>query len=165
MSFIVDRDGSISLFRVGTLVAVVGVLLVIGGVAAFVLDQNSYKTALAVEPYPGAEAWGRVNETRNSRRLVFRTSEASPEQVADFYNQQLREFGAGTDEGCQRVPIANAGQNPNVVPYYYRCLFQRVGFRVSQHTTVTIQPGMPNADPALNSAGMTVIEHSERWES
>ena len=72
MSFVVGRDGNISLLRVGTLVGIVGVLLVVGGVAAYVLDQNSYKVPLDVDPYPSAESWGNVREVGSSRRLVFR---------------------------------------------------------------------------------------------
>ena len=35
MSFMVGRDGNISLFRVGTLVAILGVVLIVGGIAAY----------------------------------------------------------------------------------------------------------------------------------
>jgi hypothetical protein len=167
MSFLVGRDGNISLFRVGTLVAVVGILMIVGGVAAFFLDQNSYKSPLDIEPYPGAQEWGTVRETGASRRLVFRIQGASPEEVAAYYSQKLQAF-AGSEESCKRVPaegeVAGAGRNSSVVPYWYTCLFQRTGLRASQTTTVTIQPGVFNTNPDLDTRGLTVVEHNQRWQ-
>ncbi len=157
-----------SLFRVGTLIAIVGVLLVVGGIAAYFLDQNSYRAPLDVEPFPGAESWGLVRETGSTRRLVFRVNTATPEDVASYYDQKLREFDGAASEGCQRVPsfgeLESAQNDPTAVPYWYKCLFQRTGLRTSQLTTITIQPGIFNEDPEMNTEGMTVIEHSQRWQ-
>ncbi|HLV34486.1 MAG TPA: hypothetical protein VKY59_05205 [Spirillospora sp.] len=167
MSFIVGSDGNISLFRVGTLFAILGILLVVGGVAAYFLDQNSYRAPLDVEPFPQAEPWGTPSEIGSTRRLVFLVSGASPEEVASYYTQKLREFGSPEDR-CERIPVTgtieNARNDPTVVPYWYKCLFQRTGLRVSQQTTITIQPGVANDDPNLDTRGMTVIEHSQRWQ-
>ncbi len=167
MSFFVGRDGSISLFRVGTLIALAGILLIGGGIAAYVLDQNSYREPLNIEPYPSAQSWGSPSEAGSSRRLVFLASDASPEEVTAYYEQKLQEFD-GSDQGCERIPSGGqveASRNDNtVVPYWFICLFQRTGMGVSQQTTVTIQPGVFNSDPDLNTQGMTVIEHSQRWQ-
>ncbi|MBZ0299235.1 MAG: hypothetical protein K8J31_05835 [Anaerolineae bacterium] len=166
MSFIVGKDGDISLFRVGTLVAIVGIVLVVGGVAAYFLDQNSYRVPLDVEPYPGAESWGNIREAGATRRLVFLTS-ATPEEVAAYYDEKLRALD-GAEQGCERIPasgeVAAAATDRTVVPYWYKCLFQRTGLRSSQLTTVTVQPGVFSADPDLNTEGKTVIEHSQRWQ-
>lgn len=157
-----------SLFRVGTVIAIIGVLLILGGIAAYFLDQNSYRVPLDVEPYPGAESWGAVREVGATRRLVFRIPSATPEDVANYYAQKLREFDASSTDSCQRVPISgeleSAENDPSSVPYWYTCLFQRTGLRASQQTTITIQPGVFNPDPALNTEGMTVVEHSQRWQ-
>jgi hypothetical protein len=156
-----------SIFRIGTLIAILGVLLIVGGVAAYFLDQNSYKAPLDVEVFPGAEAWGNARETNASRRSLFLTSNASPEEVAAYYEEKLRALD-GTDQRCQRIPaigeIKTAATDRTVVPYWYICLFQRTSLNVSQQTTVTIQPGVFNANPDLNTEGMTVIEHSQRWQ-
>lgn len=167
MSFILGKDGDISLFRVGTLVAIVGVVLVAGGIAAFLLDQNSYRVPLDVDPYPGAESWGNVRESGATRRLVFLVSDVSPEEVAAYYDQKLLAFDGG-EQGCERIPavgeVEGAATDRTVVPYWYKCLFQRTGLRSSQQTTVTVQPGVFNADPAMNTEGKTVVEHSQRWQ-
>lgn len=169
MSFVVARDGNISLFRVGSLVAIVGVLLVVGGIAAYFLDQNSYKTPLEIDPYPAAEAWGQASQTGSTRRLVFRVANVPPEEVVTHYEQRLQDFtGGGESTGCTRVPafgeIEGSQSDNTIVPYSFKCLFQRTGLRASQQTTVTIQPGVFNSDPELNTLGMTVIEHSQRWQ-
>ena len=168
MSFVVARDGNISLFRVGSIVAVLGVLLVAGGIAAYVLDQNSYKAPLEVAPFPAAESWGQTRQTGSTRRLVFRVANVPPEDVLTYYQQRLQEFAGGDSTGCTRVPaigeFEESASDPTIAPYSFRCLFQRTGLRASQQTTVTIQPGVFNDDPEMNTLGMTVIEHSQRWQ-
>ena len=168
MSFMVGRDGNISLFRVGTLVAILGVILIVGGIAAYWLDQNSYRTPIEVAPYPSAESWGRVQQAGTTRRFVYRVPDAAPEDVVSYYEQELREFGGSNVDGCVRNPafgeVRGATDDPSVVPYSFRCLFQRTGLGASQQTTITIQPGVYNNDPELNTQGMTVVEHSERWQ-
>lgn len=156
-----------SIFRTGTLIAILGILLVVGGVAAYFLDQNSFRTPLEVEVYPGAEAWGVVRETDTSRRALFLASGTTPEEVRVFYEQKLK-AADGNEATCQRIPsigeVEAAASDSSVVPYWFICLFQRNGLNVSQQTTVTIQPGVVNADPNLDTQGMTVIEHSQRWQ-
>lgn len=160
------RSGGISLFRTGTLIAILGILLIVGGVAAYFLDQNSYRAPLEVEVFPGVQDWGMVRETNASRRSLYLAS-VSPEEVAAFYEQKLQAQD-GADQKCQRIPsfgeVEAAARDNSVVPYWFVCLFQRSGVGVSQVTTVTIQPGVFNADPNLNTQGMTVIEHSQRWQ-
>jgi hypothetical protein len=161
------RSGGFSLFRTGTLIAILGVLLVVGGIAAYFLDQNSYRAPLEVEVYPGVQNWGSVRETTASRRSLFLASGISPEEVTAFYEQKLQALD-GADQRCQRIPsigeVEASAEDDSIVPYWFICLFQRSGIGVSQVTTVTIQPGVFNADPNLNTQGMTVIEHSQRWQ-
>jgi hypothetical protein len=167
MSFIVGRDGDISLLRVGAIIAVVGILLIGGGIAAFFFDQNSYKAPLEIEPYPGATPWGSTRETSSTRRTVYLVDGATPEDVEAYYQQKLSDLD-GEEAACQRNPsvgeIEAAKADSSVVPYTFKCLFQRSGLRASQTTTVTIQPGVFNADPEMNTQGKTVVEHSERWQ-
>lgn len=161
------RSGGFSLFRTGTLIAILGILLIVGGVAAYFLDQNSYRVPLDVEVFPGVQSWGTIRETNASRRSLFLASGASPEEVAAFYEQKLQAQD-GADQKCQRIPsigeVAAAATDNSVVPYWFVCLFQRSGIGVSQVTTITIQPGVFNTDPNLNTQGMTVIEHNQRWQ-
>ena len=167
MSFLIGSDGEISLFRVGSLIAVIGILLVAGGVAAYVIDQNSYKVPLEVDPFPGADVWGTPREQGATSRTVYRIDSASTDDVAAYYSQKLQAFSSG-DQGCVRTPLQGtfpgADSDPSVVPYMYKCLFQRSGLGVSQETLVTIEPGVFNQDAQLNTQGSTVIEHSQRWQ-
>ena len=167
MSFVVDKQGNISLFRVGTIVAVVGVLLVGGGVLAYFLDQNSFKTPLVVEPYPGAEVWGEARTSGVTSRALFRIPGATADEVAAYYQQKLQSFDAAS-EGCIRTPatgtFVNSQTDRTIPPFTFKCLFQRTGLNASQLTTITIQPGVFNADPTQDTTGMTVVEHNQRWQ-
>jgi hypothetical protein len=167
MGFLTGRDGKISVVRVGTIVAIIGVLFVAGGFAAFQVDQNSFKAPLEVAPYPSAEEWGEDQVSLASRTLFYRVKDASPEEVAAYYQQKLNEFSGGGSEKCVRIPSAGEfpdSRRPGVVPYEITCLFERTSLNVSQTTIVKIQPGVANDDPELNTLGMTVISHDQRWQ-
>ncbi len=167
MSFVVDKQGNISLFRVGTIVAVLGILLVGGGFLTYVLDQNSFKTPLVVEPFPGAQQWGTPREQGVTRRELFQIEGATADDVMAFYEQKLLEFDSASD-GCVRTPptgtFIDSQTDRTVPPYRFKCLFQRTGLRASQLTTITIEPGVFNSDPSLDTTGMTVVEHNQRWQ-
>ena len=42
--------------------------------------------------------------------------------------------------------------------------FDRSGFRTSQYTQVTIQPGVANPDPKLSNEGMVIVEYEQYWQ-
>jgi hypothetical protein len=167
MSFLTGRDGKISIVRIGTIVAIIGVIFVVGGIAAFQVDQNSYKSPLEVAPFPNAEDWGQDQLSPVNRTLFYRVQGATPEEVAAYYQQKLDEFNGNKDEKCIRNPSAGDfpdSDRPGVVPYEITCLFERSGLNASQTTLVKIQPGVANDDPELNSLGMTVISHDQNWQ-
>ncbi len=167
MSFMLGRDGKISVVRVGTIAAVVGIIFVVGGIAAFQVDQNSFKSPLDVAPYPNAEDWGQDELSRVSRTLFYRVEGATPEEVAAYYQQKLNELYGNSEEQCKRNPSAGDfpdSNRPGVVPYEITCLFERSGLNANQTTVVKIQPGVASDDPELNSLGMTVISHDQRWQ-
>jgi hypothetical protein len=167
MSFLFGRDGDISLFRVGTVIGVVGVLLLVGGVAAYFIDQNSYRSPLAVDPYPGAEVWGNVREQGSSRVALYLVDNATTDEVVAYYQQRLDEYSDGEDM-CVRTPATgvspDSATDPTIAPYTVRCLFQRSGLGVSQQTIITIQPGVRGTDAQTNTSGKTVIEHRQSWQ-
>lgn len=167
MSFLTGRDGKMSVVRVGTIIAVVGVIFVVGGIAAFQVDQNSYRAPLEIDPYPNSEDWGQDQPSPVSRTLFYRVSGATPEEVEAYYQQKLNELNGGSDEKCKRNPSAGNfpdSDRPGVVPYEITCLFERTGLNANQTTLVKIQPGVSNSDPDLNSLGMTVISYDQRWQ-
>jgi hypothetical protein len=136
-------------------------------VAAYFIDQNSYRTPLDIAVYPSAEVWGSVRELSSSRRTVYLVDSASTDEVVSFYQQGLTDYSDGLDD-CVRTPdigtAADAANNPAIAPYTVRCLFQRSGLGVSQQTLITIQPGVRGIDAASNTLGKTVIEHSQSWQ-
>lgn len=167
MSFMLGRDGKVSVVRVGTIVAVVGIIFVVGGFAAFQVDQNSFKEPLDIAPYPNAEDWGQSQPSAVSRTLFYRVEGATPEEVAAYYQQKLNELNGNNSEQCKRLPSAGNfpdSNRPGVVPYEITCLFERSGLNANQTTVVKIQPGVANNDPELDSLGMTVISHDQRWQ-
>jgi hypothetical protein len=162
------RDGNISVIRVGTFAAIIGVLLIIGAVVFFFLDRSSHQRPLEIEPYPGAVDNGQIQHSNVSRTEYFQIPGVSPEDVAGYYQSRMDSFyDANTEtelKTCKRFPSTGVqaeytrGQ-PGIVPYEFRCLFDRSGFYVSQYTTVIIQPGIDDRE------GTTVVAHQQFWET
>jgi hypothetical protein len=170
MSFFMDRRGKISVIRVGTFAALLGVLMIAGGWAAFTISRASFQQPLAVELFPGVEEWGQLDRSKTSRSVFFRTNTATPEEVANHYSQIIARDFADSGETCKRIPFE--GNYPNyspdrrdVVPYEFRCLFIRSDIAGTHHTIVTIQPGVFDPEPDRNNEGYTVIEHEQQWQS
>lgn len=162
------RDGNISVIRVGTIAAIVGVLFIIGAIAAFFLDRSSYQRPFDVQSYPGATSSGQVDRSETSRTLYFQAPGISPEEIVAFYQQKMDEFyGSGTEielRGCKRFPSSGNQLeydrgDAGVVPYQFTCLFDRSGFFASQFTTVTVQPGIDDNE------GITLIAHDQTWQT
>jgi hypothetical protein len=169
MGFFVNREGGVSIFRVGSVVAVVGILAILGGILSFTLDQSSRKQALVIEPFPGAVLISEQNLMSNVRERLYQISSVDPAEVADFYDRSLADFyGVGFNDlerdRCVRIPgEGNAlGYQPGTdqVPYFFTCMFDNAGFFASQNTRIVVQPGIL----ALNTEGTTLIQHVETWE-
>ena len=56
MFAITGKDGKISVVRVGTLTAILGVLIILGAVVTFLIDQQARRRPLTVDP-PDAAVW------------------------------------------------------------------------------------------------------------
>jgi hypothetical protein len=154
-----------SLFRIGLIIGGIGILAAIAGGASFFLDQSSRQVPLDIESYPGALPAGRDDLRANQRRQFFRVVGVEPEPVVEYYQNKMQEF-SGENRDCVRLPAS--GEFPtnreDVVPYEFRCHFDNSGFRSTQYTTVHIQPGVFNSDPARNTEGMTVIIYEQYWQ-
>ncbi len=161
------RDGKISAVRIATIIAVIGVLVVAAGVVSFFLDQNSHKVPLDIPLFPGAVNVGEKQLATTTRKEYYRVTAATPDEVAAFYNQRLYEHNGSQDEKCIRNPPSGDFDIQGIVngvPFEYICMFDRSGFRTSQYTKVTIQPGIDNPDPKLSNAGMTIVEYEQYWQ-
>lgn len=154
-----------SMLRLGLLIGVIGIVAVVAGAISFYMDQASRQVPLEIEPYPGALPAGQEQIRTNQRRQYFRVVGVSADQVAQYYQQQLDEF-TDPNENCVRQPPVGEypANQPNTVPFQVICHFDNSGFRATQYTTVTIQPGVFNEDPARNTEGMAVIEYEQYWQ-
>jgi len=54
---ILGRDGNLSFIRVGTIAAIIGILLIVVGIVLFLVDRASRQVPLEIEVYPGASLW------------------------------------------------------------------------------------------------------------
>jgi hypothetical protein len=160
---IFGRDGNISIIRVGTLAALLGVVLVVGGIVLFYLDRAAHQVPLDLEAYPGAVQVGVANRSDVSRSVVFEIKNATAEDVSAFYQQKMNQFYGNSEETCKRFPQAGNYPDydrgvPDVIPYYFACLFDRSGFQITQYTRVNIQPGIKEY------VGSVVVEYDQNWQ-
>lgn len=157
------------LFRVILMVAFIGIILIGGGVASFFADQQSRRQPYEVELYPGAERWGQdPAQTTNSRSIFYRISGSNVETVANFYQEELHQHTGDSQENCVRIPSEGEFPpeelQPGVVPYYFKCLFDRSGWATTQYTEIIIMPGLPSDNPEFNTEGMTVVRYNQTWQ-
>jgi len=178
MFSIYGRDGRISMLRLGTLGALIGIAVILIGVVSYFIDRASHQVPLDIPPYPGAQRVpGEIIRASNIRSIYYLISDATADQVAAYYQQQLdqhygnnssdqnrekcdrfpADFDPGIDSPTDYFPEYNAG-DPDVPPYRYICLFDRSGFYITQFTRVTIEPGIKD------NLGKVVIEYEQNWE-
>lgn len=157
-----------SVVRIGLIGGVIGIVLLLVGVFSFIADQQSRRMPLDVEPFPGAEVWGYGDTRSNQRTLFYRAPGVDPVTVASYYQQRMGSFYGDNAEHCVRNP--SVGDNPippnepNAIPYEYRCMFDRSGMGTSQYTLVKIYPGLASNDPDYNSVGSAVIVYEQVWQ-
>ena len=175
--FFFNRNGDLSVFRIGILIAVLGGLMLIGAVVLTASDQAAFRTPLDIELPTETQQVGEESLSPISRRLYFEST-LSPEAVAAYYDSKLVEFiktqgGDATDpnrDRCLREPRDNnyRGYVPGngTVPYEFRCLFQEISLSngIDKSTLVIIQPGVRNDALGTNYEGTTRIEYEQYWQ-
>lgn len=163
-----NRRGELSIFRIGLIVGLIGLLAIGIGVLAFSADQASRQVPLDVAAFPGAEPWGQADVRNASRKLLFRVPGGDPQTVVNYYQQKMNEFYGNSEFNCVRNPASgDAPSSPGVanpIPYQFICLFDRSSLNSSQFTRVVIYPGQPNTDPFLNAEGYAVIIYEQVWQ-
>ncbi len=163
-----DRNGNLSVIRIGTFAAVIGLLLIVGAIVFFFVDRASHQVPLEVQPYPGAISQGQIQRSNISRTEFYQIPDVSPEDVMAYYQTQMDSFyGPDTEpefKSCKRFPAE--GNSPQydqgqtgIVPYQFTCFFDRSGFFLSQFTSVVIQPGVGDKQ------GITVVAYEQTWQS
>jgi hypothetical protein len=162
-----NREG-VSIFRIALIIGIVGlVLIAVWAIWFFVFDQSSRRVPFEVTLYPTSEFWGESDVQVGYRNLFYRTTD-SPEVVVNFYQDKLNEHYGNRDQSCVRIPPTGSNprseQDPTLLQYEYKCVFDRSGFNQTQYTQVLIYPGAYNADPFLNAQGLTVIQYEQQWQ-
>jgi hypothetical protein len=188
MNFLVDKKGNLSWLRVSILIAVFGVLFLVGSIFAFVIDQSSRNTPLMIDVPQGAVRWGGdIVQGENWKYLYYRIPGNDLDVVAEFYQTKMILFYGGSGQGnpgetCQRFPPAGYFTNkPNEspqggiydpefivnesLPVVWKCLFDHSGLNNLQTTEVWIYQGQADPDPNRDSTGYVVIRHEQRWQS
>jgi hypothetical protein len=159
------REGGFSIIRMGTIAAVIGILVIVGGVVSFFIDRASHQVPLDIEPFPGAASFGTRDTSSYSRSVFFQIKGKTPEEVMAYYQRKLNEFTGDKNDKCVRAPLVgnflefDQGKE-GVVPFQFSCMFDRSGFQVSQYTRVNIQPGIK----ANKTEGATIVEHEQYWQ-
>lgn len=152
--------------RLALIIGVVGLLLLGAGVAAFFIDQASRQAPLQISLFPSANYWGENEVTPNSRHLFYRASD-TPEAVAAFYQQRMRDHYGSSDQAAsayrQRATIpVQIRIRPSLPINSPACLIGRVSVRHStpasssiraKHTPIpfTMQKGRRSS--AMSSSG------------
>lgn len=171
--FLLGKDGKISVIRIGTLIAVVGVVFFIGAGIWFYFDQASRRSPLNITPYPQAERLGARPSGGTGQQVFYSVplegapAEEVTAQVAAYYDDRLANFQRGIAEdqrvSCVRNPadgiFPDYVPGENLVPYEYGCMFDRSGFGTVQWTEVTIRPGLPEQD----QQDVVVITYDQQW--
>lgn len=183
MRFLTNRDGSISIFRVGLVIAALGALFIVGSFLFAQFEIMRRQSPLNIDPPDGAVLFQESDLTNTSRQIIYQMTNADPEIVAEFYKVELDEHLGGSEndagrERCVRQPsrgefTASQGYEPGNgrVPFFWRCVFDDsiaggLGTGgATRFTTVTIYPGVRDdaAEPPTDYTGSTFIVYDQVW--
>ena len=162
---ILGRDGNVSFIRLGTLAAIIGVLIILGGLALFFIDRSSRQRPFEIEPPPNSTLWFRTERGSSARQVVYRVQNANADDVAAYYQKKLLELAGNNGDSCIRFPsVGNYTEydsgNKDIPPFRWSCMFDNSSFQASQSTRVNIEPGTE----ANDSVGMVVVENEQYWQ-
>lgn len=180
MGIFLNREGGISLFRVGVFIAGLGLIFVVGGYIWVSLDVARRQSPFFIDRPAGATEWYRQQTGDNAQQVVYQIANTTPEDVASFYQDQLNKHYDNSPndpqrEMCVRNPAGGNFEDyvegSGNLPYFFRCVFDNsvaggLGTGgANQYTTVTIQPGVrdDSQDPPVDLTGMTIIIYDQVW--
>jgi hypothetical protein len=177
MSIVQNDRGSISIFRIGLIMAGLGLLVVIGGFVLLEFERAEKRSALEITPPAGAEV--RFNQPigQNGRRVVYQVNgddDDTVRGVVEYYQARMDSFydtnARDADRQlCRRSP---SGQGTfqdyepgnGLIPYEYRCEFDDSSdFGGERRTIVRIYPGVLDEESGLTTEGLTLIDYDMAW--
>lgn len=166
-NYFFDKRGKLSVVKTGLFFMGLGLLFVFGSAAYVAIETESARSPLHIPIPEGAENWAvETHGDRAFQESFFKIFTTDVEGVVGHYQQQADQFGS---ERCKRLPpngdFPDYDPEEGTVPYIWQCLFERANVPgVSQTTQVTIQPGIKNEDPFLDTEGYTVIQYEQHWQ-
>lgn len=167
-NYFFDKRGKLSVIKTGLFFLGFGLLIVFASVAYVAIETESARSPLHIPIPESAEEWAiQPYGERPYQEAFYKVLSTDIQSVVDHYNQQTQQFGS---ELCQRFPpngnFPDYDPEDGTSPYKYQCLFERSNVPGAyQETTVTIEPGVKNEDPFLNTEGYTVIGYEQRWQN
>lgn len=174
MTFLLGRDGKLSIFRLSLLGAAIGGLFILGSIISLTLETASRQTPLEIQLPQGAVERGTRPYTDQHREVYYTVPGADTDTIGQFYQDRLDELygttlGSPNRVECERFPEFgnhpdyDPVERPESPPFYIECMFDRSYLGNTQYTQVTIYPGVPNEDPNLSTEGSVVIIYEQRW--
>lgn len=170
-----NKQGTLSYFRLGVLVSMIGLLAVLAGFVFWQLEHQARRSPFNVAVFPNAEEIRRDDNSATQRNIIFRV-QAPPEDVVAFYQAELDRhldqdprdpLRGNTHTLCVRVPVAGEftdyAAGDGTLPFYHRCGFDNAFFGSQQSTVVEIQPGVRADNLDIDNTGYTFIIYDQRW--
>lgn len=169
MSIFVNREGSLSIVRIGGAIAVIGVLVIVAGFVLFQIEQQRFKSPLDVDVYPNARNWRTSEDTGTFRRVWYYAEGIPADEVFAFYEQEIDSYYDGDEnEDCERYPrigeFSDYEPGGDTVPYYYACMFNDSQYNNNRYTLVRILPGVFDPETGNDYDGDTFIEYEQSWQ-
>lgn len=183
MSIFVNRDGDISIFRVGIFILAIGFIIGLGGFVLFQLEQNRFNTPLNIDSYSNSTELGIRTLGDTERVVIYTIPNASVEDVMEHYELEIAEFydvdpndleamlRRPTDERCNRFPTTGIAEDyvegSGNLQYYFSCMFSDSQYDSERWTEVRIMPGVltlaDDGQVLENTLGVARVEYHQYW--
>lgn len=173
--FFTNKQGDISVIRIGVLAGVLGFLAIIIGIVFWNLEHHARKSPFHVAPYPSLTEVRRVEHTPYHRTILYQIN-GNADQVANYYQAQLDQHlnqdpndpvRGNQHTLCVRVPASGefSDYEPGngKVPFYHRCDFDNSFYGSHQTTMIEIQPGVLDPVNDIDYTGMVWVIYEQRW--
>lgn len=161
-----------SIFRISLIAVVIGVLFLVGSFVAITIEQQSYRSALRIDPPEGTTLLTEAPTTETRSTVYYETALPLEDVVRHYETLMVGFYDTSPNdpmrERCRRNPaggavFSNYVEGNGTVPFEVKCLFERSGINATQETLVIIQPGVRNDAENMNNEGKTIIYHEQLW--
>lgn len=168
-NFFFDRRGKLSVVRTSLFFMAIGLVFLFGSFAYVAIESEAARSPLDIPRPNNAEEWAiQRSPSRPYQEAFYKVHTTDVDSVVEHYQDLVLQYGG---DPCKRLP-SNGNfpdydpEQPGLIPYKWECIFERSNVPgVFQRTQVTIQPGIPDENPALDTEGYTVIRYEQHWQN